>query len=128
MPVTTSSSSASVREMGHGDGKPLHVFPRRLRALRRERAVEVTPSVAVALTARGVVAGVLAAAMFAKFRDPAGTRDALRAMGLPPSLDRTLPVIEAFTALGLLVERSTAWATYVACGLIAVSRCSSACS
>ena len=80
----------------------------------------MTPSVAVALTARGVVAGVLAAAAFGKFRDPAGTREALRAMGLPPSLDRTLPVIEAFTALGLLVERSTAWAAYVACGLSAV--------
>jgi hypothetical protein len=76
--------------------------------------------VTLALTARGVVAGVLAAAALAKLRDPVGTRDALRAMGLPASLDRTLPVIEAFTALGLLVERSTAWAAYVACGLIAV--------
>ena len=77
-------------------------------------------SVAVALVARGVTAGVLGAAAIAKLRDPAGTRDALRAMRLPASLDRTLPVIEAFTALGLLVEQATAWAAYVACGLIAV--------
>ncbi len=79
----------------------------------------MTPSIAVALTARGVVAGVLAAAAIGKLRDVAGTRAALREMHLPPTLDRTLPVVEGFTALGLVVERETAWAAYVACGLIA---------
>jgi hypothetical protein len=82
--------------------------------------VDVTLSLAVALAARGVTAGVLAAAAIAKLRDPVGTRDALRAMRLPGNLDRTLPVVEAFTALGLLVEQETAWAAYVACGLIAL--------
>ncbi len=77
-------------------------------------------SVAVTLVARGVIAGVLAAAAVGKLRDPAATRAALRTLGLPVGLDRTLPVIEAFTALGLLVERHTAWAAYVACGLVAL--------
>jgi hypothetical protein len=80
----------------------------------------VTASVAVALVARGVVAGTLATAAIAKWRDVAGTRASLRALHLPVSLDRTLPVIEAFTALGLIVELRTAWAAYVACGLVAV--------
>ncbi len=79
----------------------------------------MTCAVALVLVARGIIAGVLAAAAIAKLRDPNATRAALRAARLPVSLDRTLPVIEAFTALGLLVERHTAWAAYVACALMA---------
>lgn len=70
------------------------------------------------LASRGIVAGVLAAAAIAKLRDRAATRAALRASRLPESLDLTLPVVEAFTAFGLLMERHTAWAAYVAGALL----------
>lgn len=71
------------------------------------------------LASRGVVAGVLAAAAIAKLRDRRATRAALRASGLPSGLDLTLPVVEGFTALGLLMERRSAWAAYVASALLA---------
>ena len=71
-----------------------------------------------ALVARGVLAATFGLAAVAKFGDPEATRAALRASGLPPSLDRTLPLIEAFTAFGLLMERRTAWAAWVGLGLL----------
>ncbi len=72
----------------------------------------------VVVASRGIVAGVLFTAALAKVRDRQGTRAALAASGLPVGLDLTLPVVEAFTALGLVVERHTAWAAYVACALL----------
>ena len=73
-----------------------------------------------ALAARGVLAGVLAWSAIAKLRDRDATRAQLVAARLPASLDHTLPLVEAFTALGLVVERRTAWAAYVALGLCAI--------
>jgi Methylamine utilisation protein MauE len=70
------------------------------------------------VASRGVVAGTLVVAAAAKLRDRRATRAALVASHLPAGLDLTLPVVEAFTALGLLVERRSAWAAYVACGLL----------
>jgi len=79
----------------------------------------VTFSQELVAASRGIVAGTLAVAAVAKLRDRRATRAALVASHLPASLDRTLPLIEAFTALGLLVERHSAWAAYVACALLA---------
>ena len=73
----------------------------------------------VAAASRGVVAGVLLAAAAAKLRDRSGTRERLEAAGLPPGLDRTLPLVELFTALGLLIETRRAWAAYVASAMLA---------
>jgi hypothetical protein len=78
----------------------------------------VTLADQVVVASRGIVAGVLVTAAVAKLRDRRATRAALVASRLPASLDVTLPVVEAFTALGLLVERRTAWAAYVACALL----------
>jgi hypothetical protein len=70
------------------------------------------------VASRGIVAGTLAVAAYAKLRNRRATRAALAASGLPVGLDLTLPIVEAFTALGLLVERHSAWAAYVACALL----------
>lgn len=75
---------------------------------------------ALGLVARGILAATFAVAAVAKLRDVAATRAALRASGLPASLDRTLPLVEAFTAFGLLMERRTVWAAWVAVGLLVV--------
>ena len=68
--------------------------------------------------ARGVLAGAFAFSAAAKLRDRAGTRRALEGLGLAPGLDLTLAVVEGFTALGLLAERRTPAAAWVALGLL----------
>jgi len=78
----------------------------------------VTPGELAVVASRGVVAGVLAAAAIAKLRDQRGTRDALRAAGMPEGLARTLPVVEGFTAFGLVMEQHSGWAALVACVLL----------
>jgi hypothetical protein len=78
----------------------------------------VSASVATVLVARGVIAGVLLAAAAVKWRDHQGAVAVFRAARVPESLARTLPVVEGFTALGLLIEQHTAWAAYVACALL----------
>lgn len=68
--------------------------------------------------ARGVLAGTFAVSAMAKFTDPAGTRGALRGLGLPAGLGRTLALVEAFCAFGLLMERRTPAAAWVTLGLL----------
>ncbi len=70
------------------------------------------------VASRGIVAGTLVVAAYSKVRHRRATRAALAASDLPVALDLTLPIVEAFTALGLLVERHSAWAAYVACALL----------
>ena len=80
----------------------------------------MTASDLVGLVARGLLAGVFAFAATAKLRDRTATRAALVASGLSPGLDGSLVLVEAFTALGLLVERRTVWAAWVACGVLVI--------
>jgi hypothetical protein len=79
----------------------------------------VSATVATVLIARGVIAGVLAVSATFKLRARAETLALFRAARVPDSLALTLALVEGFTALGLLVEQRTAWAAFVACGLIA---------
>ncbi len=74
--------------------------------------------IAIALISRGVLAGVFGVSAVAKFRDRTATRAALRASGLPENMDRSLAIIEGFTAFGLVMERHTAWSAFVACTLL----------
>lgn len=69
--------------------------------------------------ARGVLAGTFAISAVAKLTDPAGTRVALRGMGLPAGFGPTLALVEAFCAFGLLMERRTPAAAWVTLALLA---------
>ena len=78
----------------------------------------MTASVVISLLARGVLAAVFAYASLSKLRDRARTRRQLNAVGLPPNLDLTLATVEAFTALGIVMERRSAWSVFVAMALL----------
>ena len=79
----------------------------------------MTLAIAVVVVARGVLAGTFGAAAWSKFCNQNATSEALAGFGLSRSFGLSLVLVEAFTAFGLLMERRTAWAAYVACALLA---------
>lgn len=77
-------------------------------------------SAIVAAVASGVLAGVFVRSAAGKLRARATTRAAMTDLGLPGSTGDTLAIVEGFTALGLVVERSTPWSAIVAGVMLAV--------
>lgn len=75
-------------------------------------------SAVLAGAASGIVAGVFSVSAWSKLRDRVATRDAFERLHLPAGSGDSLAIIEAFTALGLVVERRTAWSAVVAIALV----------
>lgn len=80
----------------------------------------MTASVVVVSIARGVLGATLMLSAWHKAKKLDAARASFRRLGFRSDLAPTMVAIEALTGLGLVVERRTAWAAYVAAGLMMV--------